>query len=170
MRRPIFQGRRHIQLKHADRIVQDPRLPVSPAARVVAVGSGRVRACHWHSALAPAVAALAAAVAARWWFVRPQPLASAATFVGAVTPFSVPPTAPSGPADLPGSAASGPIPAATSRNWLQDDLGGAQDLKRIFDTHLGNADPPLRHVAGRALGACVPACLPGPGKRPALRR
>lgn len=111
--------------------------------------------------------AAAAALVAWQWVTRPPP-AFAAAGAGASAPLalSAAQSAPSKPGVAPGPTASGPQTAALSRSWLRDDLGVAQDLKRVYDAHIDSADPRLRQAAVRALGACVPAFLPGPGETP----
>ena len=76
------------------------------------------------------------------------------------------PAAASWPAVTPEPAASTQRPVSPSRTWLTDELGLAQDLKRVFDAHIDSADPRLRQVAVRAFAACAPAFLPGAGQTP----
>ena len=113
------------------------------------------------------VMAAAVALVAWQWVTRP-PTAVAAAGAGASAPLalSAAQSAPSKPSVAPGPTASGPQTAALPRSWLRDALGDAQDLKRVYDAHIDSADPRLRQVAVRALGACVPAFLPGPGETP----
>jgi hypothetical protein len=47
-----------------------------------------------------------------------------------------------------------------------DPVGGATDLKVVFDARLEAADPRERRIAARAFEACVPAFMPGPTQTP----
>lgn len=49
---------------------------------------------------------------------------------------------------------------------VPDPVGGATDLKRVFDDHIGSADSRQRRIAARAFDACVPAFLVGQGETP----
>ena len=135
------------------------------------MGPRRLPERRWQLAAAAAAAAaivlaVAAALVAWQWLTSPPPPASAAAGAGASLARSAAQSTPRWPAAAPEPAASGAQPAALSRSWLRDDLGVAPDLKRVYDAHIDSADPRLRQVAVRALGACVPAFLPGPGETP----
>ena len=110
----------------------------------------------------------AAAVLVAWhWVTRPPPaFAAAGADASAPLALSAAQSAPIRRGVPPEPTTAGPQTDAQSRSWLRDDLGVAQDLKRFYDAHIDSADPRLRQAAVRALGACVPAFLPGPGETP----
>ena len=113
------------------------------------------------------VVAAAAALVAWQWVTRPPPaFAAASADASAPLALSAAQSAPIRRGVPPEPTTAGPQTDAQSRSWLRDDLGVAQDLKRFYDAHIDSADPRLRQAAVRALGACVPAFLPGPGETP----
>ena len=50
--------------------------------------------------------------------------------------------------------------------WLTDPVGGALDLKRVFDQYIDSGDARLRHAAVRAFAACLPAFMPASNQTP----
>jgi hypothetical protein len=68
------------------------------------------------------------------------------------------------PAPAPASSVvSGQLPAPRAATPA-DAIGGAPDLRRIYDQFASSADAGQRRIAARAFAACVPAFLPGAGQ------
>jgi hypothetical protein len=116
---------------------------------------------------AAAFAALAlalAAVAVVWWWGG-APAASPGVVPAQVNQ----PADRTEPANAPAASQversrSEPAPAAAKTS--PDPVGGAPDLKRVFDQFIGSSDPGQRRVAVRAFDACFPAFLPAPSQAP----
>ena len=116
------------------------------------------------------ILALAAVLATGlgWWVAKPslfnaqalRPIARAVSQpqpAGALRPVLAPSNV---------TAAGAAESAAASTMAVADPMGGAADLKRVFDEHITSPDPRQRRVAARAFNACVPAFLVGQGETP----
>jgi len=57
-------------------------------------------------------------------------------------------------------------PSAPDAKVPADAVGGAADLRRVFDEYIASADPRRRRIAARAFDACVPAFLPAGAQTP----
>lgn len=66
------------------------------------------------------------------------------------------------------AAQTGPAPSAAppAKQGPLDPIGGALDLKRVFDEYSASGDPRGRRVAARAFDACIPAFLPANAQTP----
>ena len=110
------------------------------------------------------IALVLGVAAAVWWQVGSAPDGAPPAAVAVVpkasgtaswrnVPFSV-------------SVPAGDASAAASTKLPLDAVGGALDLKRVFDDYAGSADPRARRIAARALDACIPAFLPTAAQTP----
>jgi len=114
--------------------------------------------------LAAAVLTIAAAGLA-WWAVgmpgepqahtRPQPAGHAGEALSS-----------SAVAALPAQPAATVSAVISRKPEPADPVGGALDLKRVFDEYSSSADMRGRRVAARAFSACVPAFLPANAQTP----
>lgn len=112
-----------------------------------------------------AVLALLALLAARW-FDGPQALRPERHGVTLALSHAPPPTADVAPPATEAVLASARPSAAPATAWLRDPVGGALDLKRVFDQYIDSRDARLRHAAVRALAACLPAFMPASNQTP----
>jgi hypothetical protein len=113
------------------------------------------------AAVAAALVALVALVAATvWWSGGGE----GARVI--LLPHPAPKAQPAG--GLVNSASVARVVAATSAAAIVslDPVGGAADLKRVFDEFIASGEPRERRIAQRAFAACVPAFLPAASETP----
>ena len=113
-----------------------------------------------------AVIVAVAALVVGPWVVSPQSPAPPTPRVEASAALRTAPLVQTWPAATSGPAASDPRHVSPSHTGLLDEVGVAQDLKRVFDAHIDSPDPRLHQAAVRAFSACAPAFLPGSGETP----
>jgi hypothetical protein len=103
-----------------------------------------------------------AAMALAWWWAGADPERSGVTLVPAAPQDAGARAArtPAGENAARPSAEALPVAAGVSA----DPVGGATDLKGVFDEFIASGDPGQRRIAARAFNACVPAFLP-PGSQ-----
>ncbi len=114
------------------------------------------------SAAAGALLALVALmVVAAWWMQRGGERAGVT-----LLPHAPPPSrvvgGPRGALSHPRVVGATPAPS----NVALDPVGGAPDLKRVFDEFAASPEPRERRIAQRAFAACVPAFLPAASETP----
>jgi hypothetical protein len=103
------------------------------------------------------------AAAAWWWSGGGSARPGVSLLPAALHATGPQPTAPSvlsGPGPVSGPA------AVAAANDPPDPVGGALDLKRVFDESMASSEPRQRRIAARAFGACVPAFLPADEQTP----
>lgn len=124
----------------------------------------------WRGVFAATPVVLALVAAAAWWWSG-DPARPGVSLLPAALHATRPPL--TAPAVLPAPGpVSGPAAVATT-NDPPDPVGGALDLKRLFDESMASSEPRQRRIAARAFGACVPAFLPAneqtPSPEPLIR-
>lgn len=113
------------------------------------------------------IAAVAvAAITAWYWSIDPRSPGPATALLGVSPTPGLATSSSNSPAAAPEPGASPLKPVSPLKAWRADELGAAQDLRRIFDAYIGSADPRLHQTAVRAFSACAPAFLPRPGETP----
>ena len=103
--------------------------------------------------------------AAAFWWPPPEPLPSTGDAVPPLGPRAAP-SAIEQTSRKQVRAPSHEAPASAPSPRGGDPVGGASDLRRVFDGGIGSADVLLRRAAADAFAACVPAFLAGDGDTP----
>lgn len=106
-----------------------------------------------------------AALGAAWLWRDASTEENSSAVLVSMTPRHSGKPAASTPASSDVAQRAAPVPSVTAK-VSADPIGGATDLKRVFDQFIDSGDPGQRRIAARAFAACVPAFLPAGSETP----